>query len=74
MYTIYTNGSFIPPYSLNNNTQLSDRLLWYHNIMKAKLNGIFITIQTIQTIQLDMHMIHIQQILGKLPVYQAGTI
>jgi hypothetical protein len=42
--------------------------------MKAKLNGIFITIQTIQTIQLDMHMIHIQQILGKLPVYQAGTI
>ena len=43
-------------YSLNNNTQLLERLPGYQNILKLELNAILIIIKTMQTIQLDMHI------------------
>ena len=49
-----TVGSGI--YSPNNNTQISERLPGYQNILRAELNAILIAIKTIQTTQTDTHI------------------
>ena len=43
-------------YSPNNNTQISERLPGYQNILRAELNAILIAIKTIQTTQRDIHI------------------
>ena len=49
-----TTGSGV--YSPNNNTQITERLPGYQNILRAKLNAILVAIKPIQTTQLDMHI------------------
>ena len=49
-----TTGSGL--YSPNNNTQISERLSGYQNILRAELNAILIAIETIQTTQWDTHI------------------
>ena len=43
-------------YSSNNNTQISERLPGYQDILRADLNAILIAIKTIQTTQTNKHI------------------